>query len=250
VKFGVCCNVDEAPLALSIGYDYVELGAAAIAGASDLGPYRDLPIDATNLFFPGEIQLFGSEPDAFREYAPRAIERVAGLGATVMVIGSGNARRAPHGVPADIAEARFVEVAADIQAMASSFGVTIAPESLNRSETNVGNDLGSLARALKVDGVGYTADLYHILFEAHADGRAPDMTDQVPFLPTHVHLADLPRFAPDVDDPAVVAFAHRLRDLGYAARISLECQRPDPAEDLAKGLDTMRALFSFDNANH
>ena len=235
-------------MALSVGYDYVELGASAIAAATDLAPYRDLPIEATNLFFPGEIQLFGPEPDAYRDYAPRAIERVANLGASVMVIGSGNSRRAPHGVPADVAEARFIEVAADLQTIASSFGISIAPESLNRSETNVGNDLGALAHGLRADSVGYTADLYHILYEANADGHPANLGEQVPFLPTHVHLADLPRFAPEVDDPAVVAFAHRLRDLGFAARISLECQRPNPAEDLAKGLATMRALFSFDNA--
>jgi sugar phosphate isomerase/epimerase len=248
VKFGVCCGIEEAPLALSLGYDYVELGASAIAAATDLAPYRDLPIEATNLFFPGEIQLFGAEPGAYREYASRAIERVAGLGATVMVVGSGNARRAPYGVPSDVAESRFVEVAADLQTMAASYGITIAPESLNRSETNVGNDLGTLARALRSDGVGYTADLYHILYEANADGHPANMGEHVPFVPTHVHLADLPRFAPEVDDSSVIAFAHRLRDLGYMARISLECQRPNPAEDLAKGLATMKALFSFDDA--
>ena len=232
----------------ALSYDYVELGASAIAGATDLAPYQDLPIEATNLFFPGEIQLFGSNPDAYREYAPRAFERVASLGVTVMVVGSGNSRRAPQGVPADVAEARFIEVAADLQSMASAFGITIAPESLNRSETNVGNDLGKLANALRAGAVGYTADLYHILFEANAEGHPANMVEQVPFAPTHVHLADLPRFAPAVDDASVIAFLHRLRDLGYAARISLECQRPDPAVDLAKGLATMRALFSFDNA--
>jgi sugar phosphate isomerase/epimerase len=147
-----------------------------------------------------------------------------------------------------VAEARFVEVAATLQEIANQHGITIAPESLNRSETNVGNDLGELAHRLRASGVGYTADLYHILFEANADGVQPDMVAQVPFTPNHVHLADLPRFAPDVDDSAVNAFARRLRELGYNARISLECQRPNPAEDLAKGLATMRALFDFDNA--
>ena len=248
MKFGVCCGLDEAPLALAAGYDYVELGASAIAEAADLAPYRDLPIEATNLFFPGSIQLFGPEPDAYRDYAPRAIERVASLGVKLMVVGSGNSRRAPHGVPADVAEARFIEVAANLQAMASAFEIAIAPESLNRSETNVGNDLGLLARGLRAQGVGYTADLYHILYEAHADGLPANMAEAVTFAPNHVHLANLPRFAPDVDDVSVVAFAHRLRDLAYRGRISIECQRPNPPDDLAKGLATLRALFSFDDA--
>lgn len=248
MRFGVCCGLDEAPLALSLGYDYVELGASAIAAAPDLAPYRNLTIEATNLFFPASIQLFGAEPDAYRSYAPVAIERAASLGVRVMVVGSGNSRRAPHGIAPDVAEARFAEVARDLQTMATPHGITIAPESLNRSETNVGNDLGALAHGLRAEGVAYTADLYHILFEANADGKPPNLAEQVPFAPAHVHLADLPRFAPAVDDESVIAFAHRLRDVGYAGRISLECQRPNPLEDLTKGLATMRALFSFDDA--
>ncbi|MHB8636771.1 MAG: TIM barrel protein [Fimbriimonadaceae bacterium] len=248
MRFGVCCGLGEAHLALALGYDYVELGASTIAEAPDVASFRDLPIEATNLFFPGAIQLFGPEPDAYRAYAHDAIERVASLGVKIMVVGSGASRRAPHGIPPDVAEARFGEIPADLQGMATEYGIAIAPESLNRSETNVGNDLGVLAHALRADAVGYTADLYHILYEADADGRTANMAEQVPFAPTHVHLADRPRFAPDVDNTSVIAFAHRLRDLGYSARISLECQRPDPPEDLAKGLATMRALFNFDDA--
>ncbi len=248
MKFGLCCGLDEASLALSLGYDYVELGASSIAAALDLSAYKGLSIEATNHFFPGSIQLFGPNSEDYRNYAPEAIARVAGLGAKVMVVGSGGSRRAPESVSEDIAEARFVEVAATLQEMATHHGITIAPESLNRSETNVGNDLGELANRLRASGVGYTADLYHILYEANADGHDPDMIAQVPFTPTHVHLADLPRFAPSADDPAVIAFAHRLRDLGYNARISLECQRPNGAEDLQKGLATMKALFNFDHA--
>jgi sugar phosphate isomerase/epimerase len=240
--------LEEAPLALALGYDYVELGASAIASAEEVSAYRNLPIEATNLFFPGSIQLFGPDAETYQQYAPNAIARVADLGASIMVVGSGGSRRSPEGVAEDIAEARFIEVAATLQEIASPLGITIAPESLNRSETNVGNDLGELAHRLRASGVGYTADLYHILYEANADNRDPDWAAQVPFAPNHVHLADLPRFAPDADNPAVMAFARRLRELNYTGRISLECQRPDPEKDLAKGLATMRALFNFDYA--
>ena len=88
----------------------------------------------------------------------------------------------------------------------------MAPESLNRSETNVGNDLGQLAKDLAAKGIAYTADLYHILYEANADGHPPDFAEQLPFAPLHVHLADLPRHVPAPDDPA----SSRLR--GEASR--------------------------------
>ena len=92
MRFGVCCGLEEAPMAVRLGYDYVELGASSIAASEDLAPFRELPIAATNLFFPGGFSLYGDDANAFREYAPRTIEKVASLGVTIMVVGSGGAR--------------------------------------------------------------------------------------------------------------------------------------------------------------
>lgn len=249
MRFGVCCGLDEARLAVEVGFHYVEIGAHLLVKAPDLAPYRELPIEATNLFFPPDIVLFGPQRTPYLDYARAAVETAAGLGVKTMVVGSGAARNAPEGVEIDDVNRRFVDIVAEIQEVARNFGIRIAPESLNRSETNVGNDLGRLAASLGARGVGYTADSYHVLFEWNEDspisGFPPDShwRAQLPTAPAHVHIADLPRNVPTASDPMVIGFADRLRELLYDGRISLECRRDDPASDLPRALRELELLF-------
>ena len=215
MRLGLCCAPNEGPAALAAGYDYVEYPA----GSSE-------PSEATNLFFPPDVRLY--EDGAFRGIP--IIEAAARRGVKVMVLGSGGVRRAPEGMVD--AEARFVEIATELDRFARTVGVRVAPESLNPNETNVGNSLPDLARALSVDGAPYTADSYHALVET--DTRDADLEfwrEQVPFAPLHVHFAPFDRRVPSEDDPTLRAFFARLRELGYDDRASLECHRdgiPDP----------------------
>ena len=167
-----------------------------------------------------------------------------------MVIGSGAARNAPDDADRQDCESGFVAVASAVAKYASQYGITIAPESLNRSETNVGNNLGTLARDLKDAGVGYTADSYHIFYEWHAnfpDETVPSadlMAQEIPFAPSHVHIANLPRFAPKPSDPMCQAFASRLLELGYDGRVSLEYRRgEDFPSELESALTDLKDLF-------
>jgi len=113
--------------------------------------------------------------------------------------------------------------------------VIFAPESLNRSETNVGVECGEMARVLASYGVAYTADSYHLLYEWNANGREGGReypteeywTEQIPHLPVHVHLGDLPRNLPEENDPMILGFFERLSALGYTGRVSLECKIPE-----------------------
>lgn len=159
-----------------------------------------------------------------------------------MVIGSGAARRAPARAEGDTA---FAGTVAEIAEMARPYGIAIAPESLNRTETNVGNDLRSLALAVR-GKASYTADSYHVLFEWDADGRRVPVEelwiDQIPYAPAHVHIADLRRFSPRADDPMLQGFAERLSELNYEGAVSLECRRHDGL-DFGEALAELRALF-------
>ncbi|MFI5386583.1 MAG: sugar phosphate isomerase/epimerase family protein [Fimbriimonadales bacterium] len=246
MKFGVCAGLDDAARILASGFDYVEVGASGFNGMLedwDPAAYAGLSILATNLFFDHRIRLFGPERTPYREYAERTVSRAASLGVPVMVIGSGGPRQAPDGVDGDPG---FVEIVAGIAAFARPLGVDLAPESLNRTETNVGNDLRRLALGLRERGVGYTADSYHILFEWDADGRKLGlrelMIEQIPFAPRHVHIADLPRLGVDAANPMLEEFAARLRDLNYSGNVSLECSR-GPNFGLAGALAALRSLF-------
>jgi sugar phosphate isomerase/epimerase len=247
MQFGVCTSLAEAQIVLDADFDYVELGASEFDGLCetwDPSPYARLPIGATNLFFDSRIKLFGQERTPYREYAERTISRAASLGIKLMVIGSGATRAAPEGTDADAA---FVDIVAEISDFAKRYGITMAPESLNRTETNVGNDLRSLAIALRDKSVGYTADSYHILFEWDADGRKQNLetlcNEQIPFTPSHVHIADLPRLGVNENDPMLQAFAGRIKRLGYDRAVSLECTRRS-GFDFGSALNTLKSLFA------
>jgi len=256
VKFGLCCSPEVSRTALELGVDYVEVGAVGFNGLQpdwDRSVFEGMPIEATNVFFPCSIKLVGPNRTPFLDYARRTVERAASVGVQVMVIGSGGSRSAPDGYDPLEAEAEFVEAAAAVQEIARPFGIVIAPESLTRLETNVGNDLGRLARTLRSKSVAYTADSFHVLKEWALDlgGESTPVEgpsesywrDQIPFAPAHIHIGDLPRNAPKADDPMMQGFARRIRELGYEARISLECRLGEIEEELPAALRELRRLF-------
>lgn len=229
MKFGICCQLEEAPEMVDAGFDYVELGAGILFDQPNA--FDSLHVPATNLFFKGGYKLFGPEKTPYIDYAEKVIHAAAKTGVKVMVVGSGAARTAPEGVPASDADEEFANIIAMLSEIARPLGVLIAPESLNQTETNVANDLGELAQAMIARRLGYTADVYHVLKEWDLDpktsGAPPEQywIDQVPFRPAHVHFADLPRYVPAKDDPDVLAFLRRLVSLGYDERISFEGSR-------------------------
>lgn len=262
MRFGVCCGLDQAKAAIEAGADYVELGAVGFKGLEanwDPTPYLGLPVEATNLFFPGEIKLFGddrTEREVWQSYVKRTLERAASIGVKLMVVGSGGSRKAPApGMAVSQANREFVAIVGWIQSEAKQYGLTIAPESLNRTETNVGNDLGWMASALAVQGAGYTADSFHVLYEWDAGMREGDpelfrpsefyMIEQIPIRPSHVHFGDLPRFYPKAFDPMMQSFCGRLIQLEYDERVSLECRWTNFEEELPKALAEARALFGM-----
>ncbi|MFN3684768.1 MAG: sugar phosphate isomerase/epimerase family protein [Fimbriimonadaceae bacterium] len=252
MRFGVCCPLERSADAIGAGFDYVEVAAAPLA---DLDPESlescraSARAEATNLFFGGGVRLYGPEETDWRSAARRTIARAALLGAETMVLGSGGARRAPAGWSVEDAERAFVEVAAELQAMAEPHGVRIAPEPLNADECDVGNDQGRLARALRERGLGYCLDSYHLLHlwrRMEPDAERPSrrfLEDQIPWVPIHAHWANFPcRSWPKRGDAAIAAVVRRLREVGYDGRVSLECRLEWP-EDLAPALEALREAF-------
>ncbi len=246
MKFGVCCGLDQARFALDTGFDYVELAAVGFQGRSetwDPAPYQGLPIRCTNVFFPGDLPLYQSD---WRPYAQRTIERAGSLGVRTMVIGSGAARRSA-GIGVEEAEERFLDLVAACQEIASYEGIVVAPESLEQSETDVWNELGRMALALEEHDLAYTADSFHLLKEWDRAGRVLSIEEavreEVPIVPAHVHLGDLPRNPPSADDPMIQTFASRLQELGYDSTVSLECNWRDFRAQLPEALANLQQLF-------
>jgi hypothetical protein len=254
MKVGICTSLEKAPLAVDAGFDYVELAVSEMMARDPWDPsaYIGLPIEVCNLFFPGGVQLFPADPvDQFdiMPYIFEARKRLTDVGVVIGVVGSGNQRRCPPDMDPGNAERKL---AFWLQTGMMVSGKTLfAPESLERSETNVGCNCASFCRNLKDIRLGYTADAYHLLKEWDADGRegaldypsADYWTDQMPHKPMHLHLAQLEgRLYPQVGDPMLVGFFARLREIGYDERVSLECNRLEPG-DYKTAISNVKTYF-------
>ena len=214
MRLGLCCTPSEGPQALALGYDYVEYPANAKE-----------PSEATNLFFPGDVRLYGPGADGL-ERGKAIVEAGAARGVQIMVLGSGGVRK---GGP----EKEFYDLAAALDRHAQTLGLRLAPESLNPEETDVATRLPDMARELEKRGAPYTADSYHALVEANTPDGGPEFwREQLPFAPIHVHFAPFDRSVPTGEEESLKTFFARLRELGYDGRASLECKRdgiPSPA---------------------
>ncbi len=226
MRFGACTSIEQSEKWKGAGFDYIEVAAAPMREEGwSPAPYVTADVEATNLFFPGGIHLYDGSFDAI-EHVEIVGVCAAAVYAELMVIGSGGQRRHPDGPETGLGA--FVDL---VRAMQDAFPhLPLVPESLNRTETNVGTDLGKLALALKERGLGYTADVYHVLKEWDSDGREGGLdvpteafwASQLPHLPSHVHLSSFDRTLPSEDDPMVLGFLRRLQSLGYDGKISLE----------------------------
>lgn len=238
MKLGICCGPEVARDYLLAGFDYVEMPAQLLKGRDAVFDIAGSTLEGwetSNLFFPGDMHLYADE--SWREYAQRLVQRAGLVGLSVMVVGSGAARRASDIMGPQEGLRSFLMIVGQIQEMARPLGITIAPEALRSEETNVGNSTPEMAFALK--GIsGWTLDLFHAYVEGtRASGPPLDWeafwTTQIPHAPDHVHGSAMDRSAPTFPDPALQAAFSRLRSLGYDGRVSLECRVGDrPAAEV------------------
>src|SRR6185436_2158060 len=127
VKIGRCTGIAGLEETKAAGFDYAELGVAAIAKLSDAEMEEaaakhkavGLPTPAANGFLPGEVRVTGpdADPDKQLQYVRKAFDRMVRLGVKVIVFGSAPARNVPDGFPREQAWKQLVE-----------FGKRIAPE--------------------------------------------------------------------------------------------------------------------------
>ena len=80
MKFGVCCNPDQAPQVIATGFDYTELPAGRNFYQGPERPrdhWQTLKVEATNLFIVGELMLVGPDKGDIRGYAENVIAKAA-----------------------------------------------------------------------------------------------------------------------------------------------------------------------------
>lgn len=244
MRFGCCVSTREQIDSLAqAGFDYCELPAKAVQPLDDDSTARPalrelgaapLRAEAFNVLVPPQLPLLGPKADleALRAYTRRAFGRMSALGAQVVVLGSGGARRIPDSMPRAEALDQLATAVSLIGDEAAQAGIELALEPLNRQECNVFNSVAECQAFLdeySVTQVRLLVDLYHLEMEreplSHVLAAGP--------LLAHVHVAGGGRRAPNVPGYDYAGLMDTLRQVSYAGRISAECSWEDlPAQAL------------------
>ncbi|NLG28204.1 MAG: sugar phosphate isomerase/epimerase [Chloroflexi bacterium] len=254
IRIGMCMGLDQVP-ALAPGYDYVELGVSGtLVPLEDDAAYAPTgailqtllpPVRAFNLFLPGSVKITGPDVnwDLVQHYCRRAMQRARDAGASVIVIGSGGARRVPDGYSHALAWGQLVRAFNIAGDEAVKQDITIAIEPLNTKECNIINSyLEGVQLAKDVDhaAVRVLADIYHFVMDAEP---IDDILAGPEWL-AHVHLADTGRRFPGSGTYPLPRLFAILKDIGYTGMASVECSwGPDYTDETNRALGFLRSLL-------
>ena len=253
MQFGCCCSIEQAEIARTAGFAYVECTIVSLlpeATEAMFAPILEkylaapLPVRAFNVFLPGDLKVVGPEVDwpRIQTYVRTALRRVRLIGAEMVVFGSGGARRIPEGFDRAEAEtqlADFLHLVADVAAI---HGITVVIEPLNRKESNVLNSVPegvALARRVNQPAIQVLADFYHMDEEQEPLRHLVEYKDWL----AHIHVADTGRRAPGTGDYPYAEFVELLRQANYDGMISIECRWEDFAAEAGPACRFLHQVF-------
>jgi D-psicose/D-tagatose/L-ribulose 3-epimerase len=263
MRIGCCTNMlgraDDAVGAWAIeeivagGYDYLELPVVQTMELTE-PDFRSLhnrvktsglSCEVCNNFFPAELALTGPEVKKreVRDYYLRALERISGLGAGLVVFGSGAARMVPAGFSAEDAHNQLARLLQEIAAEAEPLGITIVIEPLNRGECNIVNSAlegFSLMKSAGRPNVRLLVDYFHMGLESENMASILEAGDAI----RHAHISNPQgRVFPSPGDGAAYAvFTGNLERTGYKGRLSVEAYSTDLSRDAARACGYMKEL--------
>ena len=248
MKIGVCCGLDNAPIAKAVGLDYAEENMSRLLLLSDKEfsdlqkQYEkiDIPVYSFNVFFGKDITIYSDDFfSSAREYAKKALARAHALDGKICVIGSGKARRIPEGMSYSDAEDRFVDILKIIGEEGAKHGVKLAVEPLNRDETNFINTVGEAARIAAragLENVASLVDFYHFNRENESDEALLAVGNSI--IHTHIAAPKIRKMMTMEEDiPTIEHWAGLLKEINFNTAISIEAKYEDFERDLRAGLD-------------
>ncbi|NLG25724.1 MAG: sugar phosphate isomerase/epimerase, partial [Clostridiales bacterium] len=181
MELGVCVSPDRAIAAAELGFDFIECSLSWLAGldGAEYAAVRrrlaaaGIPVRSLNGMVPGSIRLTGPDVDrsAIDGYLRLGLGRAGEIGASVVVFGSGGARRVPGGFSTAQAWRQLAEFLAACEPIAAAAGIRVAIEPLRRAECNILNyvsEATALSALLRLPHVGALGDTYHM-----AEGGEP-----------------------------------------------------------------------------
>ncbi|MFC5652963.1 sugar phosphate isomerase/epimerase family protein [Paenibacillus solisilvae] len=239
VSFGWCRGIEDAARLQAAGYDYIECTVTGLQlenqqeHAKLLAQYADspLPVQAVNIFFPGDLLIVGPTIDENRlsRYVAKTAEALHKIGTKIAVLGSGRSRQIPEGWSAARAEEQFVKLLERVADEFTGTGVVLAIEPLNRQECNFINSVAEASRFAKWlnrDTIRILADFYHMEMDQEPLETMLEHKDWL----AHIHVADTGRLSPGTGTYPYDEFAKYLTQAGYNGRISAECTVKENSE--------------------
>jgi len=253
MRFGCCAGLEKMAAVEEAGYDFIELPVKTVMPESpdaEFAPVKreilagGIVPEAWNCLLPGDLKITGPDADLYRarRFVKTAFQRIADVGGEVVVFGSGGARRVPEGYPMDKARKQILDFLASCAEAGAEYGVTVAIEPLNSKESNIINSVPEavgFADALGAAGVRVLADFYHI----DEDKQPFEDIIAAGWNLAHVHTADTGRRYPGSGSYDYDGFFSALRQIGYDARISVECIFGDFESEARAALEFLQAKW-------
>lgn len=261
MKFGVCLGYDQLErieIAAKCGFDYVEVGFAAMTEADNAAydafraalARNSIPCETANGFLPGRLRLTGDNIDLgeVRAFVEKGMARAKELGIQVVVFGSGAARSLDEATPFREGFCQLVKFLQEVASpVAAKYGISIAIEPLRMAESNIINSVKEgvmLAAASGCENVGGLGDLYHM----HDCGDTPDDVLALKGSLLHTHISNPVSPAPrtrwyplDAGEYDYAGFIRAAIEAG-CPRCSVEASCEDFAAEAPKALAVLRSL--------
>jgi len=253
---GVCAPYEKAAMLRELGYSFVEESVGRFllpdkgeeAYAQNLQQLKTtgMPIRSYIYFFPGSLKSVGPtlHHEAILQRADLALKRAKECGSKNIVFGSGGSRAIPDGFDRDKAKAQHIELCQKMAPLAEKYGITLAVEPLNRSETNFINSLAEgaeIIQAVNNPWFKLQCDIYHML----KDDEKPEEIIKYKDYIVHCHLAEKQkRTAPGIVGDDFKPYFRALKKIKYSGGLSLECNWTDFDKEVKQGIDVVKQQFS------
>ena len=197
---------------------------------------------AMNIFMPGDMKLVG--PDVKEEvilaYAKSVFERCKRAGITMVIWGSGGARRVPDGFDYNKAKEQFINIAGKVTLLANEYKINLALENLNSTETNFINTVEEAFEVVnRVDQSNFwlCVDIYHMLME----GEKPTVIEKTKKKLIHCDIAEkVKRAPPGVSGDDFRPYLTELKKVGYSGKIVLECRWDNLAQQVSSAKENLQ----------
>jgi sugar phosphate isomerase/epimerase len=177
-----------------------------------------------NVMFPGQMKIAG--PDVVEKdvlaYAEVLFSRAEQAKVSVIVLGSGMARKIPDGYEVEKAKADFVLLCKKLAASAGKHHVKIALENLQSQETNFITNVKTAAeivRAVNHPNFGLNADIFHMRRENESYQSIIDAADVLIHCEIAEHEA---RTLPGIKGDDFKPYLRALKEAKYKGPVFIE----------------------------